>query len=78
MKKTLLFLPLLLPLAACANGRTFLPPTATDYKQAKAAVPFCGTAKPSWGEAVDGDPGRTRAQKAAYNAVGKSLNCSGF
>lgn len=76
-KRMLLSLPLALLLGACVSSRDYLPPIAKTSDAARAAVPFCDVARRSWGDAVDGDPGRTLAQKAAYNAARAKLKCGG-
>lgn len=73
----LLMLPLVL-LAACASKKGSIPLIVATSEQARAAVPFCDVAKPSWGEAVEGDPVRTKSQKAAFNGTGIFLECKGF
>lgn len=76
MKKVTLLTLLLLPLAGCAN-KPWMLPLAKTSDEAKAAVAFCDVAKQSWGSPVKGDPTRTQAQKAAYNAAGSALRCWG-
>lgn len=75
MRKIVLsILPLSL-LFGCAQMPGKIQDFVTTSEEAKAAVPFCGVAKQTWGASVDGDPLRTKAQKAAYNTAGANL-CS--
>ncbi|AVI24637.1 hypothetical protein HMSP1_52 [Sinorhizobium phage HMSP1-Susan] len=62
---------LCLLLSGCAST----PGLTLKSADIKGSVPFCDVARKEWGVTVTGDPVKTQAQKAAYNATGEHLEC---